>query len=75
MISSSVIPGIVLILMEPILMGAIAVLRVLLNSLICEETDKFSVFYEAFNQKSQGYAGFCAMPGSIMKRTILVGVL
>jgi len=60
--------------MEPILMVAIAVLRVLLNSLICEETDKFSVFYETFNQKSQGYAGFCTMPGSVMKRTILVGV-
>jgi hypothetical protein len=60
--------------MEPIVvfLGVVAVPRILLNSLICEETYELSIFNKMFYQKSQGNTSFGAMPGGIMESTILI---
>jgi hypothetical protein len=63
-----------LIMMEPIVifLGAVALPWVLFNSLICKETDKLSILYKTFYQKSQGNTSFDEMPGGIMESTILI---
>jgi hypothetical protein len=60
--------------MEPIVvfLGAVVVPRILLNSLIYEETYELSIFYKTFYQKSQGNTSFGVMLGGIMESTILI---
>jgi len=55
-----------------VFLGAVAVPWILLNSLIREKTDKLSILYKTFYQKSQGNTSFGAMPGGIMESTILI---